>query len=294
MDGNMLRTAILIAVLSSLILAVGALADGADGLMLAFVIALGVCGVSYFWSDRITLAAMRSRPVSEWECPQLYRLVRELSTSARTPVPRLYVSPAIQPNAFATGRNRRRAAICCTVGILQILDTDELRGVLAHELSHVHSRDILVSSVAAGMATVITFLASFAWLLPFGRGAGRSFKLLLMLVLGPLAALVIQMAVTRTREFQADTAGSLLTGDPLALARALRKIELGTVAHPMAASGQLAAAGHLMIVGPFRSSGLGRLFSTHPPVAERVRRLESLAGLPALSRRPAGRSAIDS
>jgi heat shock protein HtpX len=134
--------------------------------------------------------------------------------------------------------------------------------------------------VAAGMATVITFLASFAWLLPFGRGGGRLLKLLFMMVLGPVAALVIQLAVARSREYQADAASSLLTGDPLALARALRKIELGTDAHPLKATGQLAAAGHLMIVGPFRSSGLGRLFSTHPPVAERVRRLESLAGLP--------------
>jgi heat shock protein HtpX len=278
--GNVLRTAILIAVVSSLILTIGAAAAGLPGLLIAVVLALAVCLVAYFWSDRIALSAMRSRPVSEWEYPQLHRLVRELSSAARTPVPRLYVSPAIQPNAFATGRNRRQAAICCTEGILRILDTDELRGVLSHELSHVHSRDILVSSVAAGMATVITFLASFAWLLPFGRGSGRLLKLLLMMVLGPVAALLIQVAVSRAREYQADSAGSLLTGDPLALARALRKIELGIGEHPLTASGPLAAAGHLMIVAPFRSAGLGRLFSTHPPVADRVRRLEALAGIP--------------
>ena len=280
MHENVLRTAVLITVLSSLILTAGAVAGGAGGLMVAVGFALAICGVGYFCSDRIVLAAMRSRPVSEWEYPQLYRLVRELSTAARTPVPRLYVSPAAQPNAFATGRSRRRAAICCTEGILQILDTDELRGVLGHELSHVQSRDILVSSVAAGMATVITFLAGFAWLLPFGRGAGRLFKLLFLMVLGPMAAFLIHLAITRAWEYQADAAGSLLTGDPLALARALCKIELGTTAHPLRASGPLAAAGHLMIVGPFRSSGLGRLFCTHPPVAERVRRMESLAGLP--------------
>ena len=278
MHGNVLRTAILIAVLSSLILAAGAAADGADGLMVAVVIAIAVNGTAYFLSDKIALSAMRARPVSEWEYPQLYRLVRELSTMARTPVPQLYVSPAPQPNAFATGRSRRRAAICCTEGILAILDVDELRAVLAHELSHIHNRDILVSSVAAGMATVITFLASFAWLLPFGRG--RVLKLLLMMVLGPVAALVIQLAIARTREYQADAAAASLTGDPLALARALRKIELGTTARPLAATGSLAAAGHLMIVGPFRSTGLGRLFSTHPMVAERVRRLEALAGCP--------------
>lgn len=280
MRENVLRTAILLTVLCCLILAIGALAGGVNGLMVAVVFAIVICGVAYFWSDRIALAAMRSRPVSEWEYPQLYRLVRELSRTARTPVPRLYVSPAIQPNAFAAGRSRRRAAICCTEGILQLLDPDELRAVLGHELSHIQSRDILVSTVAAGMAAVITFLAAFAWLLPFGRGAGRLFKLLFTMVLGPLAAFLIHLSITRTREYQADTAGSLLTGDPLALARALRKIELGIVAHPLKASGQLAAAGHLMIVGPFRSTGLGRLFSTHPPVAERVRRLESLAGVP--------------
>ena len=280
MHGNVLRTAILITVLSSLILVIGAVAGGLDGLMIAVAVALAVSSIAYFGGERIALSAMRARPVSEWEYPQLYRLVRELSTTARTPVPRLYVSPALQPNAFAAGRNRRRAVICCTVGILRNLDTDELRGVLGHELSHVHSRDILVSSVAAGVATVITFLASFAWLLPFGRGSGRALKLLLMMVLGPLAALLIQLAVARTREYQADSAASRLTGDPLALARALRKIELGIAAYPLAATGPLAAAGHLMIVAPFRSAGLRRLFSTHPPVAERVRRLESLAGVP--------------
>ena len=280
MHGNVLRTAILIAVLSSLILAVGAVAGGSAGLMIAVAVSFGICGIAFLWSDRIALSAMRARPVSEWEYPQLYRLVRELSTTARTPVPRVYVSPAAQPNAFATGRSRRTAAICCTDGILRILEPDELRGVLGHELSHVHNRDILVSSVAAGMATVIMFLAGLAWLLPFGRGGGRLLKLLLMTVLGPVAALVIQLAVARAREYQADVAGSRLTGDPLALARALRKIELGIESHPLPASGQLAAAGHLMIVGPFRSAGLGRLFATHPPVAERVRRLESLAGCP--------------
>jgi heat shock protein HtpX len=274
------RTAILIAAFSGLILAIGVMVGGTSGLAIAVVIALGATGIAFFGSEKIALSVMRARPVSEWEYPQLYRLVRELSTLARAPVPRIYVSPALQPNAFAAGRSRRRAAICCTEGILRILEPEELRAVLGHEMSHVQSRDILVSSVATGVATMITFLASLAWLLPFGRGGGRLLKVLFMMVLGPLAALIIQLAVARSREYQADAAGSLLTGDPLALARALRKIELGTDAHPFMAAGQLAAAGHLMIVGPFRPSGLGRLFSTHPPVAERVRRLESLAGCP--------------
>ena len=280
MHGNVLRTAILIAAFSGLILLVGAVAAGSGGLVIAVFVALAAVGFAYFASDRIALSAMHARPVSEWEYPQLYRLVRELSTTARTPVPRIYVSPFRQPNAFATGRNRRRAAICCTEGILLILDEGELRAVLAHELAHVQNRDILISSVASGVAVAITFLAAFAWLLPFGRGGGRLLRLLLMMVLGPVAALAIQLAVTRGREYQADAAAARLAGDPLALARALRKIELGTDAHPLPSTGRLAAAGHLMIVGPFRSTGLGRLFSTHPPVAERVRRLETLAGLP--------------
>ena len=280
MHGNVLRTAILIAAFSGLILLAGAVAGGTGGFTVAVLVAVAAVCFVYFGSDRIALSAMRARPVSEWEYPQLYRLVRELSTTARTPVPRLYVSPAIQPNAFATGRNRRRAAICCTEGVLLILDEDELRAVLAHELAHVQNRDILISSVVSGVAVMITFLAAFAWLLPFGRGGGRLLRLLLMTVLGPLAALVIQLTVTRSREYQADAAGARLADDPLALARALRKIELGTDAHPLPSTGQLAVSGHLMIVGPFRSTGLGRLFSTHPPVAERVRKLETLAGLP--------------
>jgi heat shock protein HtpX len=278
--GNVLRTAILIAAFSGVILLAGAIVGGAGGLVIALFVALAATCFAYFGSDRIALSAMRARPVSEWEYPQLYRLARELSSTARTPVPRIYVSPFRQPNAFATGRNRRRAAICCTEGVLLILDEGELRAVLAHELAHVQNRDILVSSMVTGVAVMITFLVAFAWLLPFGRGGGRLVRLLLMTVLGPIAALVIQLAVTRAREYQADTAGARLAGDPLAMARALRKIELGADANPLPSTGRLAAAGHLMIVGPFRSTGLGRLFSTHPPVAERVRRLETLAGIP--------------
>lgn len=280
MHGSVLRTAVLIAAFSGLILLAGAVAGGTRGLAVAVLVALGAAGFAYFGSDRIALSAMRARPVSEWEYPHLHRLVRELSTTARTPVPRIYVSPAMQPNAFATGRNRRRAAICCTEGTLLVLDHGELRAVLAHELAHVQNRDILISSVVSGVAVLITFLAAFAWLLPFGRGGGRLVRLLLMAVLGPVAALVIQLAVTRAREYQADAAGARLAGDPLALARALRKIELGADANPLPSTGRLAASGHLMIVGPFRATGLGRLFSTHPPVAERVRRLETLAGIP--------------
>jgi heat shock protein HtpX len=282
--GNVLRTAMLLATLSGLILAMGVAFGRTTGLVLALVIVFWVNGIALFAGDKIALAAMRARPVSEVEYPQLYRLVRELSTAARQPVPRLYISPAMQPNAFAVGRNRRKAVICCTEGMLQVLDADEMRAVLGHELAHVHNGDTLSSSAAAGLATVITLLAGFAWLLllPFGRVGGRAgarlLEVLLMLVLGPLAALMILLAVSRGREYQADSAGALLTGDAFTLARALRKIELGTTARPLTASGAVAAVGHMMIVGPFRAEGFGRLFSSHPPVAERCRRLEALAG----------------
>ncbi|MGE5291355.1 MAG: zinc metalloprotease HtpX [Micromonosporaceae bacterium] len=283
MHGNTLKTAVLMAALSVLILLAGAVFGGAPGLAIAMVSAFAMNTIAYFLSDRIALTAMRARPVSEVEHPSLYRIVRELSTSARQPMPRLYVSPAMQPNAFATGRGPRTAAVCCTEGLLRLLDKRELRGVLGHELSHVHSRDVLISSIAAGLATVITFIAGLAWLLPFGSDdddGNGVIGLLLMLVLGPVAAAVIQLSISRTREYQADASGAALTGDPLALASALRKIAAGIAALPLPASGQLAAAGHLMIANPFRGDGLARLFSTHPPAAERIMRLEAMGGYP--------------
>ena len=286
MHGNGLRTSALLAAFSALILLAGRLLGGRPGSGIAFVAALATSGIVYFFSDRIALTAMRARPVSEVEHPQLHAIVRELSTAARKPMPRLYVSPAMQPNAFATGRNPRHATICCTEGILRLLDARELRGVVGHELSHVYNRDILISSVAAGLAMVITFVARIAWFIPLGPAhaaddeRARLPGLLMMVVLGPVAAAVIQMAISRAREYQADTSGARVTGDPLALASALRKIEAGIVAEPLPATGRLASAGHLMIANPFRGDGVGRLFSTHPPTAERVRRLEALAGYP--------------
>ena len=279
---NGVRTAVLIAALSAVMLAAGWAAGGGSGLTLAAVLAFGVNGVAYFFSDRIALRSMRAHPVGEVEAPVLYRLVRELATSARRPMPRLYISETMQPNAFATGRNPRNAAVCCTRGILQILDERELRAVLGHELSHVYNRDILISSVAAAIATLVTYLSYLAILLPVGRdddedGPGLLGALLLV-VLGPVAAAVVQMAISRTREFQADAAGARLTGDPLALASALRKIEEGTRARPLPQDPELATTGSLMISHPFSGPGIGRLFSTHPPVEERIARLERMAG----------------
>ena len=278
---NGLKTAALLGLMASIILLVGS-RFGSGGLLIALVVALGVNGYSYWRSDTMALKSMRAYPVSQVQAPRLYATVAELASTLRIPMPRLYLSPTAAPNAFATGRNPANAAICCTEGILELLDERELRGVLGHELAHVGNRDILISSVAAALATVITFLANFAQLsMLFGgreRDGGNVASSLLLIVLGPVAAGVIRMAISRNREFQADATGAQVTGDPLALASALRKLERGTAERPLVEDARLAPTSSLMIANPFRGGGMGRLFSTHPPMAERIARLEQMAG----------------
>ena len=279
---NSVRTALLFGLLGGVLVVVGEALYGTRrawslGLVLA---ARRSTPIAYFNSDRIALRSMRARPVSEAEQPVMYRIVRELATSAEQPMPRLYVSPTAQPNAFATGRSPRHAAVCATEGILQMLDERELRAVLGHELSHVYNRDILISSAAGAIGACVTFVAQFA--LFFG-GGGRNDRnsnplaALLMLILAPLAAGLIQLSISRSREYQADESGALLSNDPLALASALRKLQAGVAARPLLKTPRLATSSHMMIANPFSGSGAAALFSTHPPMDKRIARLQTLA-----------------
>jgi len=282
---NKVKTWVLIAALGGLFVLIGGLIGGSNGAVIALAIALVFNFAMYWYSDKIAIATTRSKPVTEAEYPELHRIVRELTQARGMPMPRIYVSDMAQPNAFATGRNPQHAAVSVTKGILQILDERELRGVLAHELSHVTNRDILIGSVAAAIAMSITFLARFAFFFGGSRDDRNNplgpFAFLVAWILAPIAAALIQMAVSRSREYQADESGAYLSHDPEALASALRKIDLAARQVPVPPSVSPAQA-HMFIVNPFKGRSAGAssfagLFSTHPPTEARIARLEQIA-----------------
>jgi len=273
---NLMKTAVLMAAITALFMAIGSVLGGRQGMMLALVVALGMNFFSYWFSDTLVLKMYNAQEVDETSAPQFYRMVRELAERAQLPMPRVYLINEDAPNAFATGRNPEHAAVAATTGILRVLSERELRGVMAHELAHVKHRDILISTVSATMAGAISMLANFAMFFGGRNSEGRSTNPivgLLVMLLAPLAASLIQMAISRAREFEADRGGAAISGDPRALASALQKIHQvaqGTLLPPAEAHPETA---QMMIVNPLSAGGLRGLFSTHPAVEERVERL---------------------
>jgi heat shock protein HtpX len=276
---NTLKTTVLLAALGGLFMGIGQLVGGSGGLAVGFGIALLFCGGSYWFSDTLAIKAARAKPVTQQEAPELYAMVEDLARRNDMPMPRLYISAEPQPNAFATGRSPKHAAVCCTQGILQVLDQDELRGVLAHELSHVQNRDILIGSVAAAVAMGIMFVSRIAmWGAMFGGGddddGGGIIGFLALVILAPLAAMLLQMALSRSREYQADASGAHLVNDGEPLARALEKIEAYVKQVPMNVQPAQSTA---FIINPLtgRKVSFAGLFSSHPPTQDRIRRLRS-------------------
>jgi heat shock protein HtpX len=279
---NGLKTAAPFGVLWAVLLGLGGLIGlntrSSAPIWIMAVIGVATTAYGYWNSDKIAIRSMQAYPVTESQAPQLHQIVRELSVRANQPMPRIYLSPTMNPNAFATGRNPRNAAVCCTEGILQLLDARELRGVLGHELMHVYNRDILTSSVAAAVAGVITSVGQMLLFFGGDRRNSNPLAMIAMALLAPFAASLIQLAISRTREYDADEDGSALTGEPLALASALRKIEQGVRMVPLPQDQKLVNTSHLMIANPFRGGAMTKLFATHPPMKDRIARLERMAG----------------
>lgn len=276
-----MKTVFLMSLLTILVILAGGALGGANGMKMAFVFALVMNFGSYWFSDKVALSMTRSQPVSREENPGLYAIVEKLAYNADLPMPRIYMTPSNQPNAFATGRNPHHSAIAVTQGIMQILNREELEGVLAHELAHIKNRDILISTLAAVLAGVITTLANWAqWALMFGGFGGddedgaSGLAALPLIILGPIAALLVQMGISRSREYLADATGAEIAGNSYGLAQALQKLERGSAMIPMNVN---PAASHMFIVNPLNAKRVASLFSTHPPIEERVKRLYSMS-----------------
>lgn len=278
---NGLKTMVLMVTLTLLLVAVGGLLGGRTGMTFALIMAFGMNFISYWFSDKIVLRMYRAQPVSEADEPELYGIVRRLAQRAALPMPKVYIIDEDQPNAFATGRNPEHAAVAVTTGIKRILSREELEGVIGHELSHVKHRDILVSTLAAAIAGAISYLAQMAqWAMIFGGGrrdddeGGSPIAAIVMMIVGPIAAMLVQMAISRSREYGADESGARLAGNPLYLASALKKLQMASQRIPMDAN---PATSHMFIVNPLSGGGITKLFSTHPPIEERIARLESMS-----------------
>ena len=278
---NVFKTGILLALLTAMLVLIGGAIGGRQGMIVAFFFALVMNFASYWFSDKIVLAMYRAQPIDEASAPRLYGIVHRLATRARIPMPRLYLIPVDTPNAFATGRNPENAVVAVTEGIMRILDEDELEGVLAHELSHVRNRDMLISTIAATLAGAITYLAHVAqWSAMFGgrhgdddEGGTNPVAAILLAVLAPIAAMLVQMAVSRSREYQADATGAQIAGKTWGLAKALEKLQMAQQVIPMNAS---PATAHLFIVNPLTGRSMMTLFSTHPPLEDRIARLQAM------------------
>ncbi len=277
---NHIKTLVLLVLLTLILVWAGAAFGGKQGMTIALIFALGMNFFAYWFSDKIVLRMYGAREVTEIEAPELYGIVRRLAQKAGMPMPRVYIIEEDQPNAFATGRNPSHAAVAVTTGIMRILNQEELAGVIGHELSHIRHRDILISTIAATIAGAISYLAQMAqWAAFFGHRddeeeGGNPIAALIMMIVGPIAALIVQMAISRSREYLADEGGARLVGNPRYLANALRKLHLASQKIPMDAN---PATSHMFIVNPFSGGGLFRLFSTHPPIEERIARLESMS-----------------
>jgi len=284
MSKNQIKTVLLLGLLTGILLAIGSLAGGRSGLLIALIFAGGINFFSYWFSDKIVLAIYRAKEADKTQYAKLYEMVQDVTMRAKLPMPKVYIVPGHHPNAFATGRNPKHAAIACTEGIMQLLNNHELKGVIAHELAHVKNRDILISSVAATIAGIISYLAMMArWAAIFGGFSGRDndsgggiIELLVLAIVAPIMAMIIQLAISRSREFLADETGAKFLHDASGLASALEKLHLGIKHAPLKAQGTTEATAHMFIANPFRGKGLLKIFSTHPPMEKRVKKLRAL------------------